>query len=135
MLRTRSTRPFRELALHEIFKCFNIDSAHWLPNVPTGHKCGRMHGHTFQIEIHVAGPINHVGWVMDFGDIKDAFERIRERIDHRVLNEVPGLENPTSEVLAEWIWNELQPSLPMLSKVVVRETCTSGCTYSAVTVQ
>jgi 6-pyruvoyltetrahydropterin/6-carboxytetrahydropterin synthase len=115
----------------EIFKQFSIEAAHWLPNVPAGHKCGRMHGHSFQIEIYVEGPVDStLGWVMDFAEIKAVFAPIEERIDHRCLNEVAGLENPTSENLARWIWAELKPALPLLSKVVVRETCTSGCVYS-----
>ncbi len=115
----------------EIFKQFSIEAAHWLPNVPAGHKCGRMHGHSFQIEVHVAGPVDaQLGWVMDFAEIKVAFQPIEDRIDHRCLNEVEGLDNPTSENLARWIWRELRPALPMLSRIVVRETCTSGCVYA-----
>jgi 6-pyruvoyltetrahydropterin/6-carboxytetrahydropterin synthase len=115
----------------EIFKEFSIEAAHWLPNVPEGHKCRRMHGHSFQIQVHLEGPVDPLlGWVMDFAEIKAAFAPIEERIDHYCLNEVPGLENPTSENLARWIWRELRPALPLLSKVVVRETCTSGCVYS-----
>lgn len=117
----------------EIFKEFGIEAAHWLPNVPSGHKCGRMHGHSFRIEIHVDGSVNpELGWVLDFADIKRAFAPIEEKLDHRCLNEVPGLENPTSENLARWIWHELRPTLPLLSRIVVRETCTSGCVYKGV---
>jgi 6-pyruvoyltetrahydropterin/6-carboxytetrahydropterin synthase len=115
----------------EIFKEFSIEAAHWLPNVPTGHKCGRLHGHSFRIEIHVSGPVDpHLGWVVDFADVKAAFKTIEDQIDHRCLNEVEGLANPTSEHLAQWLWRKLLPALPALSKVVVRETCTSGCIYS-----
>ena len=115
----------------EIFKEFSIEAAHWLPNVPEGHKCRRMHGHSFQILVHLEGPVDPLlGWVVDFAGIKAAFAPIEERIDHYCLNEVPGLENPTSENLARWIWRELRPALPLLSKVAVRETCTSGCVYS-----
>jgi 6-pyruvoyltetrahydropterin/6-carboxytetrahydropterin synthase len=115
----------------EIFKQFTIEAAHWLPYVPPGHKCGRMHGHSFRIEVHIAGPLDpHLGWVMDFADLKEIFRPIEDQIDHRCLNEVPGLENPTSENLARWLWNRLQSDLPMLSKIVIRETCTSGCIYS-----
>jgi len=115
----------------EIFKQFSIEAAHWLPNVPEGHKCRRLHGHSFQIEVHVCGPVDaELGWVMDFAEIKAAFEPVEAEIDHRCLNEVAGLENPTSENLARWIWGRLVPELPLLSKVVVRETCTSGCVYT-----
>lgn len=115
----------------EIFKQFHIEAAHWLPNVPAGHKCGRMHGHSFQIEVHVAGPVDaQLGWVLDFAEIKTAFQPVEDRIDHRCLNDVEGLENPTSENLARWLWVQLQPALPLLSRIVVRETCTSGCVYT-----
>jgi 6-pyruvoyltetrahydropterin/6-carboxytetrahydropterin synthase len=114
----------------EIYKEFTIEAAHWLPNVPAGHKCGRMHGHSFRLALYVSGPVDpRMGWVMDFAEIKAAFKAIEDRIDHRCLNEVAGLENPTSENLARWLWRELRPSLPLLSKVVVQETCTSGCNY------
>ena len=114
----------------EIFKQFTIEAAHWLPNVPAGHKCRRMHGHSFQIEVHVDGPLDpSLGWVMDFADIKAAFAPIEERIDHYCLNEVPGLENPTSENLARWIWGKLERELPLLTEIVVAETCTARCVY------
>jgi 6-pyruvoyltetrahydropterin/6-carboxytetrahydropterin synthase len=115
----------------EIFKLFSIEAAHRLPFVPVGHKCSRLHGHSFQIEVHVRGPLDpRLGWVIDFDDLKAAFKPVEDRIDHHYLNEVEGLENPTSENLARWIWRELQSSLPSLSKIVVRETCTSGCIYT-----
>lgn len=115
----------------EIFKEFTIEAAHWLPRVPDGHKCKRLHGHSFRIEIHVAGPVDpELGWVLDFADLKAAFGPVEEALDHRCLNDVPGLDNPTSENLARWIWDRMQPALPRLSKVVVRETCTSGCVYA-----
>lgn len=114
----------------ELFKEFGFEAAHRLPQVPDGHKCARLHGHSFRVEIHVAGPVDPAtGWVMDFAEITDAFAPLREQLDHRYLNEVPGLENPTSENIARWIWDCLKPSLPQLSAVVVRETCTSGCVY------
>jgi 6-pyruvoyltetrahydropterin/6-carboxytetrahydropterin synthase len=113
----------------DIFKEFTFEAAHRLPNVPEGHKCARLHGHSYRVEVHVRGPIDAVGWVMDFADIKTAFQPIHDRLDHFYLNDIAGLENPTSEVLAEWIWNRLFPSLPGLSMLVVRETCTSGCVY------
>ena len=114
----------------EIFKIFHIEAAHKLPNVPAEHKCARLHGHSFRIEIHVAGEVDREsGWVQDFADISAAFVPVKEQLDHRYLNEIPGLENPTSENLSIWIWNELSPTLPMLSKIVVHETCTSGCSY------
>ena len=115
----------------EIFKAFTLESAHRLPNVPAGHKCARLHGHSFRVEIHVSGPVDpQFGWVMDFADVKAAFEPLFRQLDHNYLNDVPGLENPTSENLARWIWQKLEPTLPQLSAVVVHETCTSGARYT-----
>lgn len=114
----------------EIFKEFRFEAAHRLPNLPADHKCSRLHGHSFHVAVHVAGDVDpHSGWVIDFGDIKAAFQPLEEELDHHYLNEVPGLDNPTSENIAIWIWDRLAPALPGLSKVVVRETCTSGCVY------
>jgi 6-pyruvoyltetrahydropterin/6-carboxytetrahydropterin synthase len=115
----------------EIFKEFRIEAAHLLPNVPEGHKCRRLHGHSFRIGVHVEGTVgDDTGWVMDFADLSAAFAPLFDQLDHRYLNDVPGLENPTSEHLARWVWDRLVPDLPGLSRVVVRETCTSGCSYS-----
>jgi 6-pyruvoyltetrahydropterin/6-carboxytetrahydropterin synthase len=114
----------------EIFKEFTFEAAHDLPNTPDGHKCRRLHGHSFRVRLAVEGPVDeHTGWVMDFAEIKAAFHPIWERLDHHYLNDVPGLENPTSEVIAKWIWAELKPALPQLSEVKLWETCTAGCTY------
>jgi len=115
----------------EVWKAFQVEAAHRLPNLPATHKCARLHGHSFRIEVHVAGPLDPtLGWVMDFADIKAAFQPLFDQLDHRYLNEVPGLENPTSEVLARWVFQRLKPALPLLAKVVVGETCTSGCSYA-----
>lgn len=114
----------------EIFKEFWIEAAHRLPNVPAGHKCERLHGHSFRIAVHVGGAVQpHAGWVQDFADIRQAAQAIHDQLDHRYLNDIAGLENPTSERLAMWIWERLQPQLPGLSRIVVHETCNSGCEY------
>lgn len=114
----------------DIFKVFTLEAAHRLPNVPPGHKCARLHGHSFRVEVHVAGPVGaDTGWVMDFADIKAAFAPLYERLDHHYLNEIDGLDNPTSENLARWIWDRLRPRLPGLARIVVHETCTSGAVY------
>ena len=114
----------------DIFKIFTLEAAHRLPNVPENHKCRRLHGHSFRIEIHVTGPVqDQSGWIMDFADLSRAFQPLYEQLDHHYLNEIEELENPTSEHLARWIWRRLKPTLPALSKVVVRETCTAGCIY------
>jgi 6-pyruvoyltetrahydropterin/6-carboxytetrahydropterin synthase len=113
----------------EIFREFTFEAAHRLPFVPDGHKCARLHGHSYRFEVHVRGDVGaDTGWVMDFGDISKAVRPVVDELDHRYLNELPGLENPTSEVLACWIWRRLADRLP-LSALVVRETCTSGCVY------
>lgn len=114
----------------DVFKTFTFEAAHRLPNVPEGHKCARLHGHSFRVEVHVSGPVDDTsGWVMDFADIKAAFDPVRDRLDHRYLNDVEGLENPTSENVARYIWQSLKPRLPRLAKLVVHETCTAGCVY------
>jgi 6-pyruvoyltetrahydropterin/6-carboxytetrahydropterin synthase len=113
-----------------LFKDFTFEAAHRLPNVPEGHKCARLHGHSFHVRVTVSGPVGaESGWVMDFADIKAAVAPVRARLDHRYLNEIPGLENPTSEVLARWIWTSLADTLSGLAAIEVRETCTSGCIY------
>lgn len=115
----------------DIFKSFTLEAAHRLPNVPAGHKCARVHGHSFRVELHVSGEVGaDTGWVMDFGDIKAAFRPLYDQLDHHYLNDIEGLDNPTSENLAIWIWDKLLPALPGLSAVVVHETCTSGCRYT-----
>jgi 6-pyruvoyltetrahydropterin/6-carboxytetrahydropterin synthase len=115
----------------EIYKRFRFEAAHYLPNVPDAHKCKRMHGHSFEAELRLRGPVDdRLGWVVDFADVKRAFVVLEERLDHRLLNEVEGLENPTSENIARWIWRHVKPALSGLTAVVVRETCTAGCVYS-----
>ncbi len=114
----------------EIYKKFNIEAAHRLPHVPEQHKCARLHGHSFQITIYVSGEVGmQTGWVIDFADIKKAFTPLYEQLDHHYLNEIEGLDNPTSENLARWIWQRLKPMLPGLCKIKIEETCTSGCIY------
>lgn len=114
----------------EIFKEFTFEAAHLLPNTPTGHKCRNLHGHSFRVEVRVTGPtVEPEGWVMDFADISAAWINVHAILDHRFINDVPGLENPTSENIAKWIWNKLRSELHTLDAVVVRETCASGCVY------
>ena len=114
----------------EIYKEFSFEAAHRLPNVPEGHKCARLHGHSYRVQFHVRGKLDPtLGWVMDYGDIREIVAPVIGQLDHYYLNEIPGLENPTSEVIATWLWNKVKPLLPALSKVVIFETCTSGCSY------
>ena len=115
----------------EIFKEFVFEAAHRLPNVPAGHKCGRLHGHSWRGVIYVRGEVDpKTGWIMDFAEIKRRFTPLYEQLDHNYLNDLPGLENPTSEVLAQWLCDRLKPELPGLSRVIVHETCTSGALYT-----
>ena len=114
----------------EIFKKFTFEAAHRLPNVPEGHKCRRLHGHSYAVTLYLKGSQDErLGWLIDFGDMKAAFEPTLRKLDHHYLNEIEGLENPTSESIARWIWKETKPRLPLLSKILVEETCTAGCIY------
>ncbi len=114
----------------ELRKTFQFEAAHLLPRLPEMHKCRRLHGHSFQAEIAIEGECDaNLGWVMDYADITKAFKPYWDKLDHHYLNEVPGLENPTSENIAIWIWNHLKPKLPLLKEVTVAETCTAKCVY------
>jgi 6-pyruvoyltetrahydropterin/6-carboxytetrahydropterin synthase len=109
---------------------FRFEAAHLLPRVPEGHKCRRLHGHSFKVELSLEGPVNpDTGWFIDFGEIFNAWEPLHRVLDHNYLNEVQGLENPTSEVLAKWIWDHLKPTLPSLMRVTLFETCDARCEY------
>lgn len=114
----------------EIYKEFTFEAAHRLPHVPAGHKCSRLHGHSFRVTVFIEAPVDpKLEWVMDFADIKDAFRPTLDRLDHHYLNEIEGLENPTSENIARWIWARLKPGLAPLNKLIVSETCTTGSVY------
>ena len=112
-----------------IFKEFTFEAAHKLPLVPKNHKCFNLHGHSFKVKICVDGPINEMGWVMDFSELKKICAPYIEQLDHSYLNEIEGLENPTSENIAIWLWVRLKEPLQYLSSVTVMETCNSGCKY------
>ncbi|WP_259054820.1 6-carboxytetrahydropterin synthase QueD [Methylohalomonas lacus] len=115
----------------ELFREFILESARRLPNLPESHPCAAMHGHTFRIQIHVQGPIQSTtGWVMDFSELDRHVQDLRGELDHRVLNDIAGLENPTTELLARWIWQRLQPTVPGLSRIVIQENQNSGCVYT-----
>ena len=115
----------------EIKKTVRFEAAHRLPNVPPGHKCARLHGHSFKVELALYGAVNErTGWFIDFGEIDRIWQPLYEVLDHHYLNEIEGLENPTSENLACWIWARLRPVLPMLVEVIVHEICVARCTYA-----
>ncbi len=111
-------------------KSFTFEAAHWLPTFPEGHKCRRLHGHSFRVEVVIEGVVDpDRGYLLDYGEISEAVEPLRRRLDHYLLNEIEGLEIPTSEALAKWIFDRLRPSLALLREVIVHETCTSRCHY------
>lgn len=109
---------------------FRFEAAHRLPQVPAGHKCSRLHGHSFQVDVSVFGPVDPTtGWFLDYEVVDGAFHPLLDLLDHHYLNEVPGLENPTSEILAHWVWTRLKPVLPSLERITVHETCDARCEY------
>lgn len=113
-----------------LVKSFTFEAAHALPTFPDGHKCRRLHGHSFRVDVIVEGDADpRRGYLVDYGDIAAACEPLRQQLDHHYLNEIEGLSNPTSEVLARWLWERLRPALPLLTEIVVHETCTSRCEY------
>lgn len=114
-----------------LVKSFSFEAAHWLPTFPQEHKCRRMHGHSFRVDVVIQGEVESAkGYLIDYGEIKAAIEPIRKQLDHYCLNEIEGLENPTSEMLAKWIWDRLRPLLPSLARIVIHETCSARCEYS-----
>ncbi len=126
-IKIRITRYYMNTA---IYKDFMFEAAHKLPNVPDGHKCGRHHGHSYKVRIHLKGKVNDdLGWFIDFSDVKKIFKPIYEQLDHNYLNDIDGLENPTAEIISKWIWGKLKPDLPELSAIELMETCTCGVIY------
>jgi 6-pyruvoyltetrahydropterin/6-carboxytetrahydropterin synthase len=127
--RAQSVNGIRIMKM-ELRKSFQFEAAHLLPHLPATHKCRRLHGHSFQVELVIAGECDpRLGWLMDYAEIKAVFSPIWEKLDHHYLNEIPGLENPTSENVAVWIWDQLKPRLPLLVEVIVAETCTARAVY------
>ena len=113
-----------------IYKEFSFDSAHFLPQVPEGHKCANMHGHTYGLTVFIEGePDDRTGWIIDYGDLKKYIQPIIEQLDHHLLNDIPGLENPTSEVLSVWLWQRIKPIIPGLKRLELKETPSSGVIY------
>lgn len=111
-------------------KIFFFEAAQTLPKVPAGHKCGQLHGHSFKLEVSIEGAVDpETGWIYDHARISQAMKPLLEQLDHKYLNEVAGLENPTIELMAKWFWERLEPSCPGLCEIVVHETPTARCTY------
>jgi queuosine biosynthesis protein QueD len=122
--------PIDTAPVVQIRKSFRFEAAHRLPRVPSGHPCGAMHGHSYGVILHLRGPIDpDLGWVVDFGDVGRAAKPLIAALDHACLNDVPGLENPTSEQLCLWLAQRLIPLLPALFAVEVEETETTGARY------
>ncbi len=114
----------------ELKKEYRFEAAHHLPRVPAGHKCARVHGHSYKVELHARGPVDPAtGWLVDFAVLDDAWADLHARLDHRNLNDVPGLENSTCENLAAYVWASLRPRVPQLAGVTVWETTDASCTY------
>jgi 6-pyruvoyltetrahydropterin/6-carboxytetrahydropterin synthase len=115
----------------EIYKEFSFDAAHYLPLVPDGHKCKNMHGHTYRLRVYVQGPVDtDYGWIMDFKVLKDVVAKVIDRLDHGVINNIEGLENPTAENITIWCWQQIKPQLPLLSRLELFETPTTGVIYN-----
>ena len=114
----------------EIYKEFGFDAAHFLPNVPEGHKCKQMHGHTYHLRVYIQGtPDPESGWIMDFKVLKDTVLPLIDQVDHKLLNDIPGLENPTAENITIWFWDRIKKGLPLLSRIELKETPTTGVIY------
>jgi 6-pyruvoyltetrahydropterin/6-carboxytetrahydropterin synthase len=113
-----------------IFREFRFEAAHRLPDAPPGHKCRRLHGHSYRLVVHVEGPIEPAtGWVMDFSELRAVVDPVIGQLDHQYLNEIDGLSQPTAEVITVWIWNRLKPVLPGLKRLELHETAKAGCIY------
>jgi 6-pyruvoyltetrahydropterin/6-carboxytetrahydropterin synthase len=107
----------------KVTQSFTFEAAHRLPRTPATHRCHRMHGHSYRVELRLVGPVHpDTGFVIDFFDIEAAFGPLLERLDHQCLNEIDGLENPTAENIAIWIWDRIKPDLPLVASVIVYET-------------
>ena len=121
--------PKKPALITELTKEFTFEAAHRLPNVPPGHKCARLHGHSYTVEVTLRGPVDpHYGWIVDFAVLTETWQGLRAQLDHRLLNDIPGLENPTSELLAAWLFERIHIPGTQVSRLRVSETCTSACT-------
>ena len=117
----------------KIFKSFTFDSAHFLPNVPDGHKCKNVHGHTYRLTVFLEGELEpDLEWVIDFAELKKVINPILDTIDHKLLNDIKGLENPTCEIIAIWLWDRIKDKMPLLTKIELFENTTSGAIYEGV---
>jgi 6-pyruvoyltetrahydropterin/6-carboxytetrahydropterin synthase len=114
----------------ELIKEYRFEAAHLLPNVPAGHKCARLHGHSFKFEVHVVGSVDaRTGWFVDYGDLDAIVMPLVDQLDHHYLNEIAGLENPTSEVCVKWLFDHIKRAFPALVAITFHETCDARCVY------
>ena len=117
----------------KIFKNFTFDSAHFLPNVPEGHKCKELHGHTYRLTVILESElVKKLDWVVDFAEVKNVINPIIDSIDHKLLNDIEGLQNPTCEIVAIWLWNKIKDELPQLTKIELSENASSGVIYEGI---
>jgi 6-pyruvoyltetrahydropterin/6-carboxytetrahydropterin synthase len=117
-----------------VFREFRFEAAHRLPDAPPGHKCRRLHGHSYRLLVYVDGPINpDTGWVIDFAEIRSIVDPVIDQLDHHYLNEIEGLSKPTAEVITRWIWDRIKPGLPGLCRIELFETAKCGCVYEGET--
>jgi 6-pyruvoyltetrahydropterin/6-carboxytetrahydropterin synthase len=114
----------------QLVREYDFEAAHSLPKVPEGHKCARVHGHSYRVTIVIEGDIDpEMGWLMDFAAIDEGVDAVIGQLDHRYLNDIDGLSNPTSELLAQWMWQRIKPGLDVMTELAVSETPTSKCVY------
>ncbi|MCL2452509.1 MAG: 6-carboxytetrahydropterin synthase QueD [Alphaproteobacteria bacterium] len=117
----------------KISQAFRFEAAHFLPNVAEGHRCRRLHGHSYRVELKLIGPVDPItGFVADFLDIEKVFKPWLDQLDHHYLNEIKGLENSTAENIAIWIFDRIKPLLPQLASVIVYETTDCFAEYDGV---
>ncbi|MFM9829325.1 MAG: 6-pyruvoyl trahydropterin synthase family protein [Sphingomonas sp.] len=115
----------------QIYKDFHFEAAHFLPSAPPGHPNSRVHGHSVRVRVTLEGePDPKTGLIVHFGDVAEAIASAQDELDHRMLNEVPGLEQPTLERISMWLWNRLDNRVPGLAEILIaRDSCHEGCVY------
>jgi 6-pyruvoyltetrahydropterin/6-carboxytetrahydropterin synthase len=109
---------------------FRFEASHSLSHLPDDHPCHNLHGHSYALEIEVSGEVDEdSGFLLDYAEIKKAVQPLLDNLDHKHLNDVDGLEKPTTELIARWLWNRIKPALPQLSRIAIQETPTTRCEY------
>ena len=114
----------------DLFFRFDFAAARYLPNLSASHRCHRLHGHTFHVELTIRGEVGRdTGWIVDFDDVDRIIGELKDDLDHRQLNDIPGLENPTTERVAEWLWARIVARFAGLYRVTVQEHPSRGVSY------